>query len=530
MDGFEAPRSVKYSVGTPASPDSTVEQTVWGDQPVVPLYIGMAATMTGDSTINIALSIHDHHCIINSFDKGLTLYLSDSNLGKFVGAGVTLGLDEICPGISPYIWKTLDIFCVLLKVQPRRCGIFGDTCINAAEQADSAALECIGYFDHDHNPIFRISSRNQVLPDADGAIKLVEDLTDYESTVHKHTWKTVIKYASELRGCNDGQTNGDHERSPVKIAFFSATPQGGGVALMRHPLVRFCSELGVDKAWYIPEADAEAFRITKTNHNILQGVANYEFCFDPKKHGSRLGGPLAPGGADVVVIDDPQMPALIPLIKEVRLEVKIIYRSHIEVRKDLVERITSSQEQVWKLDGLNKPLGEWDLTFYHRNLHSFCNEQKTNHLLYPRREYITQIERFDPSKRIPLIIESYRKLRDRIISDAPERLPPQWMVYAKLYATMKSLSRHAAIAKDVVVARIGPSDRIWNAMINTVKLVLQLFLREEFEVKIQHRKSGFLVEVGDTDSVANHLFDQYTDNDHYTKMSKHAKAGVSDEV
>ncbi|KAG0134994.1 trehalose phosphorylase [Tuber indicum] len=637
MDGSEGPQTVRYSVGTPASPDSTIEQTVWGVRPVVPLYIGMAATITGDSTVNIAFAIHDHHCIINSIGKGLTLRdgnnirdqiradiietvadLSNSSQGKFVGAGVTIGQEEICPGISPYIWRTLDIVCVLLKVQTRRCGTFGDTFINAAEQADSAARECIRYFDQDHNPIVRIGSRNQVLPDADGAIKLVEGLTDYEGTVHKHTWNSVLKYASELRGYNHSRPTGDLERSPVKIAFFSATPQGGGVALMRHALVRFCSELGVDMCWYIPEPDAEAFRITKTNHNILQGVAKSEVRFDAEKQ-SLLnewirrnaerdwlspGGPLAPGGADVVVIDDPQMPALIPIIKKARPEVKIIYRSHIEVRKDLVEQVGIPQEQVWKwiwdyvkeadvfishpvdkfvpnsvpfdmiglmpactdwFDGLNKPLGEQDLKFYHHNLHNLCNERKMNHLLYPAREYITQIARFDPSKGIPEVIESYRKLCDRIISDAPDRIPPQLLicghgaiddpdaelVFAETTKLLKE-PKFAAIAKDVVVARIGPSDQMLNAMITTAKIVLQLSLREGFEVKvsealyhgkpvvatraggiplqIEHGKSGFLVDVGDTDSVSNHLFDLYTDNDLYSKMSKHAKASVSDEV
>lgn len=60
------------------------------------------------------------------------------------------------------------------------------------------------------------------------------------------------------------------------------------------------------------------------------------------------GGPLAAGGADVVVIDDPQMPGLIPLIKKYRPEVKIIYRSHIEIRSDLIGIEGSPQEQVWK--------------------------------------------------------------------------------------------------------------------------------------------------------------------------------------
>ena len=49
------------------------------------------------------------------------------------------------------------------------------------------------------------------------------------------------------------------------------------------------------------------------------------------------GGPLAPGGADVVIIDDPQMPGLIPLIRKTRPNVPINYRSHIEIRSDLVD-------------------------------------------------------------------------------------------------------------------------------------------------------------------------------------------------
>ncbi|KAG0634907.1 hypothetical protein HOY80DRAFT_911508 [Tuber brumale] len=540
---------------------------------------------------------------------------------KFVGAGVTLGLEEICPGICAYLWRKLDIVCMTLKVQTTAFGAFentGSIPIDVDEQADSAARKCVMYFGPNHNPALTIAFRNQVMPDAQGAIKLVEGLREYENTVHKGTWNTVLKYACELRGYKDGQTEGDPQRPPTKIAFFSATPQGGGVALMRHALVRFCSQLGVMLDWYIPKPNPKAFRITKTNHNILQGVADPEARFDKEKQvllnewiGTNAkrywlspGGPLAPGGADVVIIDDPQMPALIPLIRKVRPEVKIIYRSHIEVRSDLVERPGSPQEQVWQwmwdcikqadvfishpvdkfvphdvplamvglmpactdwLDGLNKPLREWDLRFYHHDLRNSCNELGMNQLLYPAREYITQIARFDPSKGIPDVIESYRKLCARITRDAPEKLPPQLLlcghgaiddpdasiVFAE---TMELLAqpRYSPIAKDVVVMRIGPSDQMLNAMMTSAKLVVQLSLREGFEVKVsealhhgkpviatraggiplqvQHGKSGFLVEVGDTDTVANHLFDLYTNDDLYARMSEYAKSSVSDEV
>ena len=46
--------------------------------------------------------------------------------------------------------------------------------------------------------------------------------------------------------------------------------------------------------------------------------------------------------------DDPQMPGLIPLIKKVRPDLPIIYRSHIEIRSDLVHIKGSPQEEVWQ--------------------------------------------------------------------------------------------------------------------------------------------------------------------------------------
>jgi hypothetical protein len=59
------------------------------------------------------------------------------------------------------------------------------------------------------------------------------------------------------------------------IAFFSATPQGGGVALMRHALIRLWRLVGLDVKWYTPEGHPAIFDITKRKiHNVLQGVAD----------------------------------------------------------------------------------------------------------------------------------------------------------------------------------------------------------------------------------------------------------------
>jgi len=72
--------------------------------------------------------------------------------------------------------------------------------------------------------------------DAAFHVKLTR-LKDYERTVEAPTWAAINKYANDLK------------KRRVKIAFFSATPQGGGVALMRHAMVRFAKVLGVDLRW-----------------------------------------------------------------------------------------------------------------------------------------------------------------------------------------------------------------------------------------------------------------------------------------
>ena len=42
------------------------------------------------------------------------------------------------------------------------------------------------------------------------------------------------------------------------------------------------------------------------------------------------------------------MPGLIPLIRKLHPEIPVIYRSHIEIRSDLVHVPGSPQEEVWK--------------------------------------------------------------------------------------------------------------------------------------------------------------------------------------
>lgn len=100
--------------------------------------------------------------------------------------------------------------------------------------------------------------------------------------------------------------------------------------------------------------------------------------------------------------------------------------------------------------------------------------------------------------------------------------------------------------------RLRPSDQILNALLSKSRIALQLSRREGFEAKVseaahkgkpviatraggiplqvRNGESGFLVDVGDTDAVAEHLFELWTDEGIYARMSQFAMSHVSDEV
>ncbi|KAI7031842.1 hypothetical protein KC352_g47412, partial [Hortaea werneckii] len=122
-----------------------------------------------------------------------------------------------------------------------------------------------------------------------------------------------------------------------------------------------------------------------------------------------------------------------------------------------------------------------------------------------------------------------------------------------LNQTLELLDKqYSDIEKDVVVMRLGPADQLLNALMSNAKVALQLSTREGFEVKVseglhkgvpmivssaggiplqvQHGKSGYIVEPGDTKAVAQYLDLLFSDTAKYKSMSVFAATHVSDEV
>lgn len=91
---------------------------------------------------------------------------------------------------------------------------------------------------------------------------------------------------------------------------------------------------------------------------------------------------------------------------------------------------------------------------------------------WPARKYVVQVARFDPSKGIPNVVDSYYKFRKLLAgkveeSEAPQLLicghgavddPDASIIYDEIHALVNS-DRYNEYAKDIVLMRIPPSDQ-----------------------------------------------------------------------
>ncbi|GLB09741.1 hypothetical protein AtubIFM57258_005668 [Aspergillus tubingensis] len=611
------------------------DRNSWEAPPSKTIYAGLSVLFDDDG-VTVALAIRDTTYLLDFHQKDIvpqggrtvcaeiTDYVlnqlreySDERLEKFIGLAMPTSVARRCSTLCSRLWSELDVIPLVL---PEESNIGVDHYVDHPvrkstgwelksidEQAESMGRKCVRLFGPENIPLLQVGFLGLVEVDTAFHVRLT-NLEDFQKTVTQRTWDAVNYYADDLK--NRG----------TKIAFFSATPQGGGVALMRHALARFSYSLGTDIKWYVPKPRPGVFRITKNNHNILQGVAapderlsneDWEKVIDwinenAKRYWLSPGGPLRPpeeGGADVIIIDDPQMPALIPIAKKLAPNRPVIFRSHIQIRSDLIDQPGSPQADTWSwiwkqvqqadlfishpvsifvpkdvpdemvgympastdwLDGLNKNMREEDVAYYGRVFNSVCRNSGMMTLNYPHDEYIVQIARFDPSKGIFDVVDSYAKFHRRFTSSLPDRTPPKLLICGHGSVddpdgTVIYDSVLAHIEKDlpdlsdkICVVRLGPSDQVLNALLSKAKVALQLSTREGFEVKVSEaihkgtpviatkaggiplqvadKKNGFLVEVGDTDAVAQHLFELCTDDDLYERTKKFALENVCDEV
>ncbi|KAK3386104.1 hypothetical protein B0H63DRAFT_395632 [Podospora didyma] len=357
------------------------------------LYLGISAVFSDDHTAVVALAIHDTIYLIDFSIKHIVLddalrmgadVIADyviseveryehENFAKFIGAGLPTTLKYMSPTLCSRLWLELDIVPIVMRPDDEyKEKSFWDV-KRVDEQADSMARKCIMNFGPSLVPLLQVGFRGIVQTDA-GFRAHLTTVQNHKDTCTPATWDSMLTYAKKLR------------HTKTKIAFFSSTPQGGGVALMRHALVRFARLLGVDLTWYVPKPRPGVFRITKNIHNILQGVSHPDQRISAEEKQAIIdwitenanrywfseGGPLCTpeaGGADVVIVSNffgclPEFPSpVVPSFMQERQACSVswhmtsAYRNPHpqylpihgtdDIRSDLVAKAGSPQADIW---------------------------------------------------------------------------------------------------------------------------------------------------------------------------------------
>ncbi|BGP40935.1 hypothetical protein JCM10449v2_004900 [Rhodotorula kratochvilovae] len=382
----------------------------------------------------------------------------------------------------------------------------------------------------------QLSPLRQVLVDADFRVRLYS-LPLLKSITSPALWNAFSDLGSALA------------QQKTSVAFFSATPRGGGVALMRHSLMRVWHATGLDVRWFVPEGDPSVFNITKRKfHNVLQGVADDDILLHEDdmalfeawtKHNYERfwAGEHSPlKRLDVAIIDDPQLTALIPIIRRESPRTKIVFRSHIQIRADLVDKgdkqIKATWDYLWgfiqqadlfvshpveefvpkvvreklpvvymppstdPIDGLNKPLNRTHLNMYRHTFNEAVRSSSGWQVDWDR-VYILQVARFDPSKGIPDLAEGYRLFREHAAKTGDHEHIPQLimtghssvddpdgtLVLHQLHDQLGD-SKFDDIRDDIFAIRAPPSDRLLNAILRGADVVAQVSTREGYEIKV----------------------------------------------
>ena len=329
----------------------------------------------------------------------------------------------------------------------------------------------------------------------------------------------------------------------LRVGFFNSTVNGGGVAIMRHSLMRLCKLLKLDINWYVVSGDEDVFKVTKQKiHNVLHGLYHEEFRLTPKD--IECYGGWTDSNAkvfedlfknlDIIVIDDPQPSGLVKHIKRINPLAKIIYRSHTQLDTQLIDAEDNVQHDTWNFvydnlkdidlfashpiknfvpknvdkekvlfmppttdpfDGLNKKMDK-NSSEYYFELFNEILEKTGQKPLDPSREYFIQVARFDPAKGIFDLIEAYRLFFEKMEKITKDNIPslvimgngayddPEGlMIYNQVLEKLNE-KKYLAIKNCVKVAIVPFRDQLLNVLISRSFASLQLSHREGYEVKV----------------------------------------------
>ncbi|NTV51984.1 MAG: hypothetical protein HGA76_03070 [Candidatus Firestonebacteria bacterium] len=294
-----------------------------------------------------------------------------------------------------------------------------------------------------------------------------------------------------------------------KFVFINTTPQGGGVAIMRHAMLRLLRLYGVQANWVVMGTpNLENFQSTKAYHNTAQGIA-YErltpeeierlIAWNQEQLDTRFGNFVDQGS--IIIVEDQQPAPMVKMIRE-RLvrnnpEARLYWRNHIQYNKSLIDKegepardnyrnyvepfVTSADGAFFhdkgtvpagletKLpvaqleaaqpvtDGMDKPLSREELHRYWRQANELLEQtgQTPISLTQPRE---VQVSRFDPSKGLHILLDAFR-LQDLALAEKRAKLEElhkrrqtQWPGFLRSWENRRYQRRWDSLLPQLIIA------------------------------------------------------------------------------
>lgn len=462
-----------------------------------------------------------------SMKKFLTEYTTRNNM-KVVACGFPVAAykyPDLLQTLQRDFWIDLDAFpCFFLTTRTE--------IESAADSFSRKSAKLMGF-----NNLLRLEIGKQNVVEVDSNVIDFCSLQDYRIFLRDPLSKVI----DDLREISKRFTG-------KKISFISSTPQGGGVALMRHAAMRFYKLLGMDVSWYVTIPVASAYNVTKKKfHNILQNVAKGEILEDRdieiyeswiKINSERLWNKKIFKNSDIIVLDDHQTSGFFKYIKKAKPDTKIIFRSHIQIRgefyphkkdikrtwdyifsnikdadlfishpiKSFVPENVERKKIVYlppgtdPLDGLNKPMNQEVSDYYECMFYRSCMESKQKRFELSK-PYIVQISRFDPSKGQKELIDMfsivYKALKPRIQTRGDPLFDlhlvvcghgsvddPEGGTIFNELIEYMKEKKNDTIRNNVLIVKVPPQDQILNLILRKALVALQLSFSEGFEIKV----------------------------------------------
>ncbi|PIG87540.1 heat shock trehalose synthase [Aspergillus arachidicola] len=467
------------------------------------------------------------HTICNQIIFELRTY-SEKYKVKIVGLAMPLSLADKYPPLCPQLWRELDILPLVLehKGRARADADQGELATFASwnikeldEQADSMARKCMRSFGAGHVLQGEIGLGSLVGVDRNFRVRLA-GLEDYQDMVNARTWSIAQHYAEELK------------RRNVKIAFFSLSSHGRPDIHTRHSLV--CPKATSRDQWHYPENEDSLEGLGAKDDSITideemcilqwvyENARRYWLCEDdPLQARSK-------GGADIVVIDDvPLTPAAL-LSKQTDPGRPVIFENRLQVQRSALQDARSFSTRLWdflrerlkhvdlvvsqapdellpdiipqkkvgyipvsvdQLDGFNKCMSDFDLTFYGREFNTLCRSFETPTLNYPM-EYILHLSQFRNLDETIIVLNAYQKFHSHCMDAGMNTLFPKLLIYhcgpsrssrsTLIYDAILSYieTDMPRLKSCIYVMQIGPPDQLWNTLLTKAKVVIELSMCE----------------------------------------------------